>query len=125
MIKASSSILKNYNIEHFEVCVMDGYLFPVSKYMVKKVITATVSHTVQSVCKTMYESNIGSLRPNKKEDKRTRTSRHRNLKRYCENHRFDQSIYRSGSNKRIHVISRLQSALIQLGKEQRRYVDYR
>ena len=61
MIKASSSILKNYNIEHFEVCVMDGYLFPVSKYMVKKVITATVSHTVQSVCKTMYESNIGSL----------------------------------------------------------------
>jgi CBS domain-containing protein len=40
---------------------MDVYLFPVSKYMVKKVITATVSHTIQSVCKTMYENNIGCL----------------------------------------------------------------
>jgi CBS domain-containing protein len=40
---------------------MDAYPFPVSKYMVKKVITATVSHTVQSVCKTMYENNIGCL----------------------------------------------------------------
>ena len=40
---------------------MDAYPFPVSKYMVKKVITATVSHTVQSVCKTIYENNIGCL----------------------------------------------------------------
>ena len=61
MINAGSSILKNYIIEHFEVCVMDAYLFPVSKYMVKKIITATVSHTVKSVCKIMYENNIGCL----------------------------------------------------------------
>ena len=46
---------------YFEVCVMVAYPFPVSKYMVKKVITATVSHTIQSVCKTMYENNIGCL----------------------------------------------------------------
>ena len=78
MINAGSSILKNYIIEHFEVCVMDAYLFPVSKYMVKKIITATVSHTVKSVCKTMYENNIGCLVPNKKDDKRTRTGRHCN-----------------------------------------------
>jgi CBS domain-containing protein len=43
------------------VFVMDAYPFPVSKYMVKKVITVAVSHTVQSVCKTMYENNIGCL----------------------------------------------------------------
>ena len=50
MINAGSSILKNYIIEHFEVCVMDASLFACfSKYMVKKIITATVSHTVQSV----------------------------------------------------------------------------
>ena len=61
MIGAGSSILKNYIIEHFEMCVMDAYLFPVSKYMVKKVNTGTVSHTVQYVCKTMYENNIGCL----------------------------------------------------------------
>src|SRR6476620_1826031 len=53
--------LKNYIMEDFEVCMMDVYLFPVSKYMIKKVITSTVSHTVQSVCKTMYENNIGCL----------------------------------------------------------------
>ena len=78
MINAGSSILKNYIIEHFEVCVMDAFLFPVSKYMVKKIITATISHTVQSVCKTMYENNIGCLVANKKDDKRTRTGRHCN-----------------------------------------------
>jgi CBS domain-containing protein len=40
---------------------MDVYATPVSKYMVKKVITATVSQTLQSVCKTMYENNVGCL----------------------------------------------------------------
>ena len=40
---------------------MEAYPFPVSKYMVKKVITATVGHTIQSVCKIMYENNIGCL----------------------------------------------------------------
>ena len=40
---------------------MEVYPFPVSKYMIKKVITGTVSDTVQSVCKTMYENNIGCL----------------------------------------------------------------
>src|SRR5574341_881804 len=34
---------------------------PVSKYMVRKVITATVSQTLQSVCKTMFENDIGCL----------------------------------------------------------------
>src|SRR5262245_62159787 len=44
-----------------EVCIMDVYTAPVSRYMAKKVITATVSQTVQSVCKAMYENNIGSV----------------------------------------------------------------
>lgn len=43
------------------MCIMEAYPFPVSKYMIEKVITATVSDTVQSVCKTMYENNIGCL----------------------------------------------------------------
>lgn len=37
------------------------YSSPVSKYMVRKVITATISQTLQSVCKTMYENNVGCL----------------------------------------------------------------
>jgi CBS domain-containing protein len=40
---------------------MEAYPFPVSKYMAKKVITATIGRTVQFVCKTMYENNIGCL----------------------------------------------------------------
>src|SRR5437867_8908001 len=40
---------------------MNAYASPVSRYMVEKVITATVSHSVQSVCKTMYDNNIGSV----------------------------------------------------------------
>lgn len=40
---------------------MDVYATPVSKYMVRKVITATVSQTVQPVCKTMDENNVGCL----------------------------------------------------------------
>jgi CBS domain-containing protein len=40
---------------------MDLYSSPVSKYMVKKVITATISQTLQSVCKIMYEHNVGCL----------------------------------------------------------------
>jgi CBS domain-containing protein len=40
---------------------MDVYATPVSKYMVKKVITASVSQTIQSACKTMYENNVGCL----------------------------------------------------------------
>jgi CBS domain-containing protein len=34
---------------------------PVSKYMTKNVVTATVDQTIQSICRTMYESNIGSV----------------------------------------------------------------
>jgi CBS domain-containing protein len=37
------------------------YSSPVSKYLVKKVITATISQTLQSVCKIMYENNVGCL----------------------------------------------------------------
>jgi len=40
---------------------MDAYATPVSKHMVKKVITGSVSQTVQSACKTMYENNVGCL----------------------------------------------------------------
>lgn len=40
---------------------MDVYSSPISKYMVKKVIIATISQTLQSVCKIMYENNVGCL----------------------------------------------------------------
>lgn len=40
---------------------MDVYSSPVSKYMIKKVITATVRETIQSACKNMYENNVGCL----------------------------------------------------------------
>jgi CBS domain-containing protein len=35
--------------------------YPVSKCMTKKVITASTDETVQSICKTMHENNIGSV----------------------------------------------------------------
>jgi predicted transcriptional regulator len=34
---------------------------PVSKYMTKNVVTATVDQNIQSICRTMHENNIGSL----------------------------------------------------------------
>lgn len=34
---------------------------PVSEYMTKYVVTATVDQTIQSVCRTMYENNVGSV----------------------------------------------------------------
>jgi predicted transcriptional regulator len=34
---------------------------PVSKFMTKTVLTANVDQTIQSVCKTMHENNIGSV----------------------------------------------------------------
>lgn len=40
---------------------MDEYSSPVSKYMIKKVITATIRETIQSACKSMYENNVGCL----------------------------------------------------------------
>ena len=40
---------------------MDVYSSPVSKYMIKKVITATIRETIQSACKNMYENNVGCL----------------------------------------------------------------
>jgi CBS domain-containing protein len=40
---------------------VDVYSSPVSKYMIKKVITATVRETIQSACKNMYENNVGCL----------------------------------------------------------------
>lgn len=40
---------------------MENYPLPVSRYMVKKVITATVSDTLVHVCKKMYENNVGCL----------------------------------------------------------------
>ncbi len=41
--------------------MMDVYSSPVSKYMINKVITAKVRETIQSVCKGMYENNVGCL----------------------------------------------------------------
>ena len=34
---------------------------PASKFMTKPVITADVNQTIKSICKTMYENNIGSV----------------------------------------------------------------
>jgi CBS domain-containing protein len=34
---------------------------PVSKFMTKTVITATLDQTIQTICKIMYENNIGSV----------------------------------------------------------------
>ena len=40
---------------------MDIYSLPVAKFMTKKVITAKIESTVQSVCKSMYENNVGCV----------------------------------------------------------------
>jgi len=40
---------------------MDIYSLPAAKFMSKKVITAKISSTVQSVCKSMYDNNVGSV----------------------------------------------------------------
>jgi CBS domain-containing protein len=34
---------------------------PVSKYMTKNIITATVDQTIQSICSLMHKNNIGSV----------------------------------------------------------------
>jgi CBS domain-containing protein len=40
---------------------MDIYSLPTAKFMTKKVITAKIESTVQSVCKSMYENNVGCV----------------------------------------------------------------
>lgn len=40
---------------------MEDELAPISKFMTKKVITANVDQTIQSVCKMMHENHIGSI----------------------------------------------------------------
>ena len=40
---------------------MDIYSLSAAKFMTKKVITAKINSTVQSVCKIMYENNVGSV----------------------------------------------------------------
>ena len=40
---------------------MDIYSLPTAKFMTKKVITAKINSTVQSVCKSMYDNNVGSV----------------------------------------------------------------
>jgi CBS domain-containing protein len=40
---------------------MDIYSLPIAKFMTKKVITAKINSTVQSVCKSMYDNNVGSV----------------------------------------------------------------
>jgi CBS domain-containing protein len=40
---------------------MDVYSLPAAKFMTKKVITAKINSTVQSVCKSMYDNNVGSV----------------------------------------------------------------
>jgi CBS domain-containing protein len=40
---------------------MDNYSLPTAKFMTKKVITAKVNSTIRSVCKNMYDNNVGSV----------------------------------------------------------------
>jgi CBS domain-containing protein len=40
---------------------MDIYSLPISKFMTKNVITAKINSTVKSVCKSMYDNNVGSV----------------------------------------------------------------
>jgi CBS domain-containing protein len=40
---------------------MDIYSLPAAKFMSKKVITAKINSTVQAVCKSMYNNNVGSV----------------------------------------------------------------
>lgn len=40
---------------------MDIYSLPITKFMSKKVITAKVNSTVHSICKSMYDNNVGSV----------------------------------------------------------------
>ena len=40
---------------------MDIYSLPISKFMTKNVITAEITSTVKSVCKSMYDKNVGSV----------------------------------------------------------------
>ena len=37
------------------------YSLPISKFMTKKVITSKVDSTIKSVCKSMYDNNVGCL----------------------------------------------------------------
>lgn len=37
------------------------YSLPATKFMTKKVITAKINSTVQSVCKRMYDNNVGAV----------------------------------------------------------------
>jgi CBS domain-containing protein len=40
---------------------MGIYSLPTAKFMTKKVITAKVNSTIRSVCKNMYDNNVGSV----------------------------------------------------------------
>lgn len=40
---------------------MGTYSLPISKFMTKKVITSKVNSTIKSVCKSMYDNNVGCL----------------------------------------------------------------
>jgi len=40
---------------------MDIYSLPIAKFMTKKVITADIESILQSVCKSMYDNNVGSI----------------------------------------------------------------
>ena len=40
---------------------MDIYSLPAAKFMTKKVVTAKINSTVRSVCKSMYDNNVGSV----------------------------------------------------------------
>ena len=40
---------------------MDVYSSPISKFMSRRVITAKINSTVQVVCKSMYDNNVGSV----------------------------------------------------------------
>jgi CBS domain-containing protein len=43
------------------VFLMSIYSLPISKFMTKKFITSKVNSTIKSVCKGMYDNNVGCL----------------------------------------------------------------
>jgi CBS domain-containing protein len=47
--------------ERITLWIMSIYLSPISDFMTRKVITTTIEQTIQSVCKSMYENNVGCL----------------------------------------------------------------
>jgi len=68
---------------------MDIYSLPAAKFMSKKVITAKINSTVQSVCKSMYDNNVGSVVIVKKDKWRNCSCRYNNRNGRSQNNRLN------------------------------------